>query len=315
MILRIARFALKSLTLVAGLILLLTTAVQLGKRIHRLMLPPAERLLAEADELADISNWRAAEPGFKRAEVMFHQQGNAALELYAKVSQIPAYTESSITPMSEWLAEVEQALSLPAAHDSRTRLRILEIKGQIENNYDATLAYKTWSTVEQMAAEQHNWTLENRAYGEEAIGLFLLGDSGAAKKHAFLGHKKTYLLGDRHGRMRLAALIGAGMVQFKAYEGALTYLDQAISIAKSTPNAAYPSVAITAKIDALRGLKRYSEALALSTEAMQIPERDHLRGHLYQLLETRAPIWKDMGNLPQATRDYAQVFQYARELG
>ncbi len=113
--------------------------------------------------------------------------------------------------------------------------------------------------------------------------------------------------------MRLAALIGAGMVQFNAYEGALTYLDQAISIATSTPNAAYPSVAVTAKIDALRGLKRYGEALALSAEAMRVPEREHLKGH--QILETRAPIWQDMGNLPQATRDYAQAFQYAKELG
>ncbi len=172
MILRIARFALKSLALVAGLILLLATAVQLGKRIHRLMLPPAERLLADADDLADVSNWRAAEPLYKRTEGMFHRQGKAPLELYAKVSQIPAYAESATTPISEWLAEIEQALNEPAARNPRTRLRILEIEGQIENNYDATLAYKTWSAIEQLAAEQHNWTLENRAYGEEAIGLF-----------------------------------------------------------------------------------------------------------------------------------------------
>jgi hypothetical protein len=228
MILRIARFLFKTLTFVTALILLITAAVQIGKRIHRFMLPPAERLLADADDLANIANWRAAEPLYKRAEGMFHQQRNAPLELYAKVSQIPAYAESASTPISEWLGEVKQALNEPAAANPRTRLRILEIEGQIENNYDATLAYKTWSSVEHLAAEQHNWTLENRAYGEEAIGLFLLGDTTGARKHAFLGHKKTYLLGDRYGRMRLAALIGAGMVQFNAYEGALTYLDQAI---------------------------------------------------------------------------------------
>ena len=221
MIHRMVRFVLKSLALTAGCILLLATTVQLGKRIHRFILPPAERILADADDLADISNWRDAEPLYKKAKSIFHQQGNAPLELYAKVSQIPAHTESATTPISEWLAEVDQALTLPAARDPKTHLRILEIKGQIENNYDATLAYKTWAAVEQLAAEQHNWTLENRAYGEEAIGLFLLGDIGAARKHAFLGHKKTYLLGDRYGRMRLAALIGTGMVQFGAYDGAL----------------------------------------------------------------------------------------------
>lgn len=66
-------------------------------------------------------------------------------------------------------------------------------------------------------SEQHNWTVKNRAYGEEAIGLFLLGDTAAARSHAFSGYTKTFLLGDREGRMRLASLIGAGMVQFGAY--------------------------------------------------------------------------------------------------
>ena len=313
--LRIVQFVLRGLAVAAALLLVLALGVNAGKRIHRLLLPLAEKLLADADDLADKSNWRAAEPLYRKAEGIFRTQGNTALELYAHVSQIPAHTESATTRMAEWLAEAERALSLPGAQNPKTRLRILEIEAQIENNYDATLAYKTWSAVEQMASQQHKWTLENRAYGEEAIGLFLLGDIGAARKHAFLGHKKTYLLGDRYGRMRLAALIGTGMVQFKSYDGALKYLDQAISIANSTLNAAYPSVAVAAKIDALRGLKRYSEALALSAEAMRIPERDHLRGHLYQLLETRAPIWKDMGNVEQATRDYAQAFQYAKELG
>ncbi|MBV8708182.1 MAG: hypothetical protein JO028_13420, partial [Acidobacteriaceae bacterium] len=49
----------------------------------------------------------------------------------------------------------DQLLSLPAARDPKAQLRLLEIKGQVENNYDATLAFKTWTTVEQMAAQQH----------------------------------------------------------------------------------------------------------------------------------------------------------------
>jgi hypothetical protein len=164
---------------------------------------------------------------------MLRQQGNAALELYARASQIPAQTETSLQPMSHWLAQVDYLLSLPPARDPKTRLRILEIKGQMENNYDATLAYQTWTKVEQIAAQQHNLTVENRAYGEEAIGLFLLGDTAAARKHAMRGYLKTFLLRDQEGRMRLAALIGAGMVQFGAYQGSLKYLDEAISLAQS----------------------------------------------------------------------------------
>lgn len=48
---------------------------------------------------------------------------------------------------------------------------------------------------------------------------------------------------------------------------------------------------------------------------MRIREQYHLRGRLYQVLETRAHIFEDMGDPRQATRDYGQAVQYARELG
>ena len=246
---------------------------------------------------------------------MFRQEGNPAMELYANASQIPAKTEASTQPLEFWLSEINRDLTLPQAQGPQTRLRLLEVKGQIENNYDATLAYGTWRTVEQLAGEQHQWTVENRAYGEEAIGLFLLGQTTEARKHAFASYGRALVLRDREGRMRLASLIGAGMVQFQVYDDALPFLDSVISTVKATPDAAYPNIAVTAKVDALRGLKRYSEALALCAEAMRVPERDHLKGHLYQILTTRAGIWEDTGDMAKAARDYAQAFEYARQLG
>jgi cytochrome c len=87
----------------------------------------------------------------------------------------------------------------------------------------------------------------------------------------------------------MASLIGSGMVEFKAYENALTYLNEAISISKSMPKAAYPNVAVSAKIDALRGLKRYSEALALCAEAIR--PADHLQ---YLNMNINRPLASDM---------------------
>lgn len=159
---RIARFILKSLALIASLILVLAGTVQLGKRIHRFMLPPAERILAEADALADRSNWRAAKPLYKRAEVMFHQQGNAALELYAKVSQIPAHTESSITPMSEWLAEVEQALSGPAAHDPKLAFEYSKSRARLKTT-------TTPHSLTRLGARWNKWP-RNSTIGLSKIG-------------------------------------------------------------------------------------------------------------------------------------------------
>ena len=145
----------KVLVVAVGIILTAIVVVKTYGWVHWFLLPPAERLLVEADDLADKANWKAAARLYRQAERLFHQGGNAAFELYAKASQIPAQTESSLQPMSEWLAQVDQLLSLPAARDPKAQLRLLEIKSQVENNYDATLAFKTWTTVEQMAAQQH----------------------------------------------------------------------------------------------------------------------------------------------------------------
>jgi len=289
--------------------------VPLNQKLHWIMATPAERLILEADALSRKGNWLRAAPLYKQAQKMFHDQGNASMEIYAQASQIPAQLETAPQPLSFWLAEINRELSLPAAQNPKTQLHLLQIKGQIENNYDAMLAYKTWQRVERLATQQHDWTLQNRAYGEEAIGLFLLGDLSTAKTHAFGSYARALYLRDSEGRARIASLIGAGEVEFKAYNDALSHLNKAISISKSTPDAAYPSVAVTAKIEALRGLKRYPEALSLCAEAMDVPARRHFKGHFYQVLSTRARVRDDMGDLTGATQDYAQAFEYARQLG
>jgi len=311
----ISRAVLALAATVAALVVIVVT-VQIGERIHALLLPPSEKLLRRADELANNGQWLAAAPVYKQAEAWFHQQGNPARELYAKVSQAPAEIESSPRSLSDWLALLNRDLTLPGAADPETRLRIFEIKGQIETNYDAALAHETWVNIRQLALQQHEFQLANRAYGEDAIALFMLGDMAAAKKQIIRAYVAArYVFRDRAGQVRFAALIGTGMAENGQYQDALRYLDEAISLAKKNSGAAHPSVAINAKIEALRGLKRFSEALTLCADAMRIPEQYHLRGRLYQVLETRAHIFEDMGDLRQATRDYGQAVQYARELG
>lgn len=301
--------------ILAALVVIVVT-VQIGKRIRALLLPPSEKLLRRADELANNGEWLAAAPVYKQAEVLFHRQGNPARELYAKVSQAPVEIESSPRSLSDWLAVLNQDLMLPGAADPDTRLRILEIKGQIETNYDAALAHETWGGIRRLALQQHEFQLANRAYGEDAIALYMLGDMAGARKQVVRAYVAArYVFRDRAGQVRFASLIGTGMAENGKYQDALRYLDEAISLAKKNSGAAYPSVAIGAKIEALRGLKRFPEALALCAEAMRIPEQYHLRGRLYQVLETRAHIFEDMRDLRQATRDYGQAVQYARELG
>jgi hypothetical protein len=107
----------------------------------------------------------------------------------------------STQPLDFWIRQVDRDLALPEAQNPKTKLRLFEIRGQLENNYDATLAYNTWRRVEQLAAQQNDWVTRNRAYGEEAIGLFLLGDSASARIHAIRSYVQTsnWILQDRAG--------------------------------------------------------------------------------------------------------------------
>ncbi len=77
---------------------------------------------------------------------------------------------------------------------------------------------------------------------------------------------------------------------------------------------AYPSIAINSKIDALRGLQRYSEALALASEAFAQVQNPSLRGHYYQLYSTRASVYENLNQWDKATADLIQALSYATGL-
>ena len=68
------------------------------------------------------------------------------------MSQIPAQAESA--SLSDTIYALTQDLKKPEAADPETRLRILEVRGMIENNYDASLARQTWSQVAVLARNQ-----------------------------------------------------------------------------------------------------------------------------------------------------------------
>jgi len=109
-------------------------------------------------------------------------------------------------------------------------------------------------------------------------------------------------------------MYGAGLVEMHKYKEALVPLDEAIKVAAKTHGAAYPSIAITAKIEALSGLGEDKEALALASEELQRVSGYHLAGHLYELYQTRAGVYERMGQWDQAVADFGQAVQYAKQL-
>lgn len=301
-----------SLRIVAGLLLAALLSV-VGYQVFRRRDSQApEALLKQADDLSWLNSWIQAEPYYRRAEIGFRSRGESSKALYAQVSEMPAKSESSATIPSQ-IAVLRQDLSLPAARNPETRLRILTILGMLETNYDAGMARTTWAEVENLSLTRHHYLLASRAVGEQGIAAFLLGDITTAKKdvvRAWLVAK----IADPAARVRYASMYGTGLVALHKYKEALGPLNEAIKVAAKTPNMAYPTIAITAKIEALSGLGRYQQALELAHEEMRRVSAYHLAAHLYDLHRTRAEVYEQMNAWNQAIGDYQEAIKYAEQL-
>jgi CHAT domain-containing protein len=271
-----------------------------------------EAILARADQMSWLNGWIAAEPLYRQAELQFAQRHQPSKALYARVSEMPAHSESS-TSVPAQIAQLTNDLALPEAQEPETRLRALTILGMLEVNYDAGMARTTWADVEALALRQHQYLLAARAMGEQGIAAFLLGDIATAKKNVV----KAWMVAkaaDPGAHIRYASMYGAGLVEMHKYKEALGPLNEAIKVAGKTRGAAYPTIAITAKIEALSGLGENKEALVLAGEEMQRVSGYHLAGHLYELYQTRAGVYERMGQWDQAVSDYGQAVQYAKQL-
>jgi CHAT domain-containing protein len=271
-----------------------------------------EALLERADEMSWLNGWIGAEPLYRQAEAQFIQRHQLSKALYACVSEMPAHSESS-TSVPAQIAQLTRDLALPEAQEPETRLRILTILGMLEVNYDSGMAQKTWTDVETLALGQHHYLLASRAIGEQGIAAFLLGDIATAKKkvvRAWMIAKAA----DPGAHIRYASMYGNGLVELHKYKEALGPLDEAIKVAAKTRGAAYPTIAITAKIEALSGLGENKEALALAAEDLRRVDDYHLAGHLFELYQTRAGVYARMGQWDQEVSDYGQAVQYAKQL-
>jgi CHAT domain-containing protein len=287
-------------------------AVAMASRLLLQPPPSPDVALEEADRMAWVNNWIEAEPLYRRAELQFARQHEAAKALYARVSQMPAHMEARSLPDQLWI--LTQDLALPEAKEPQTRLRILLVKGMIETNYDGATARTTWQTIQALAQDQHQFLLAARASGEQGIAAFLLGNIKTARSKVMNAYLVAKYAKDYAAQLRYASVYGAGLVELRKYKESLGPLDEAIEIWRQHPGIAYPNVAVSAKIEALSGLDRNQEALALTEEALRYPRQHGLSGHLYQLLSTRAGVYKRMNRWHNAITDYAAALSEARRI-
>jgi CHAT domain-containing protein len=271
----------------------------------------ARGLLERADILAWNNRWTEATPLYQRAQILFTQQGNAPKALYASVSQIPA-DESVDIPAAIWTLTTD--LTLPAASDPETRLRILTVRGILQTNQDAAQAHATWEEVESLAKRLHHYELATRAVGEQGIAAFLLGDASGARKQVVAAWELSKIERDPVATIRYASAFGAGLVAVGRYKEAMTPLNEAIKIANAHPEVGYPSIAMYTKIDALSGLHRYEEALKLANDCIHRLQGTLSDGQKTQLYVSRGFIDANRGDIKAAIADYSAALRLADQM-
>lgn len=300
--------------IVISLFLVTTGALLLHIRNVRLRLKtPHSGELRAADELAWNNRWIEASSLYEEIEERSRKEGNQAVELYAHVSRFVMRAE--FEPIQPLLNELETDQHLPIASTPQLRLRLRVIEGMLATNYDASVARRVWSRVEEEASSQQEYRLLMRAEGEAGIADFFLGDVRSAKKEVTRAWIAAKYLRDPAARVRYASIYGAGLVELHRFDEALHVLDSAIAVAGSHPEIAYPSIAYNAKIDALRGLHRDQEALRLASVYMERLRSDHLDSHLFQLRLSRGQIFEDLGENRSSESDYSEALSYAHRVG
>jgi CHAT domain-containing protein len=300
-----------SLRIATGLLLAALLSI-VGYQVFLRTSSAPEALLKQADDLSWLNSWIAADPLYRRAELAFLQEHELSKALYARVSQIPAQSESSTT-VPDQLAMLRHDLELPEARDSETRLRILTILGMLETDYDAAMARQTWGEVHELALKHGHYLLASRASGEQGVAAYLLGDLATAKKQVYTAWMIAKAA-DPGAHVRYASLYGTGMVEQHRYREALGPLNEAIRVAAKTRNMAHPTIAVYAKIEALSALGDNQQALSLVTDEMRWASRYHLAGHLFELYHSRAQVFERMGEWDNAIADMQESVRYAKQL-
>lgn len=137
------------------------------------------RLLAEADRLAWLRVWPAAEPLYAQARQAFTARGDGQNALYSEVSQLRGQLPRLAVP--EVSERLESYLDDPVVRaDDRLRLRVLVIKGETDADLDPALSRRSWTQALELAERLGDAGWANRARVELGLAAFLLGDTNTA---------------------------------------------------------------------------------------------------------------------------------------
>lgn len=276
--------------------------------------PDPARLLQEADRLAWLRAWSAAEPLFTQAQKLFAAQGDQRNALYAEVSAFRGQLPRTSVPAAS--ARLEDYLQNPLVQsDDRLRLRVLVIKGETDEDLDPTLAGQSWREALALAEKLGDAAWANRAKGELGLVAFLQGDVGGSVIGLGQAVKVAQSNGDVSSLVRWLTLFGHGYVQLGRPQEALDFYDRALKAAGAVPELQFSVMTYVGKSNALIKLGRVEEADTILTQASEITSKLQARGYQALLLTQRAVIANQQKQPDRALALLGQATALAKAAG
>lgn len=273
-----------------------------------------DQFLREADRLAWLRAWGAAEPKFIQAQKLFAARGDERNALYAEVSAFRgALPRMSVPEASGRLADyLEHPL---VESDDRLRLRVLVIKGETDQDLDPTLAAESWRAAQALAEKLGDAAWANRARGELGLVAFLQGDVGGAVVGLGQALKTAQSNGDVSSLVRWLTLFGHGYVQLGRPAEALEFYDRALAAASAVPEIQFPVMTHVGRANALIELGRLDEADAILARATDVAAKSQARGYQAQLVAQRAQIANARKQPSEALRLLVEARDLAKAAG
>jgi CHAT domain-containing protein len=230
----------------------------------------AADLLAHALHLADLYNWADAAPDFAAAEALFRSAGDGRNALYAHLGRIRANIERDqrgLPEVSSQLANELRDNSLLQA-DKELRMFCLIVKGDIDTEMSTGEMRNDWQGVQELARDLRNQKWQYRALAQLGISAFYDTDLATARTNIGTALEQAMNAHDLAAQVRFLVMFAAGLLHTKEYERAVSYLDNAMKVATTIPDAGYQFTAQEIRVEALIRLKQFDAAQHVADELL-----------------------------------------------
>ncbi len=271
--------------------------------------------LQKALFFADMYNWYEAGPLFQAAEREAISQGDSRSATFAKIGILRATMEQRVLDEVGEIVAEELIKNPLLQSDPELRIFALQVKGDVDFELDASLAKEDWQEVLQVAQRSDNKKWIRRARGELGLAAFVEGDLLTARQQVSTAVIEATLSGDIGSQVRYLGAIGTGFTAMRNFDEGLTRLDQALAIAAKNPNVGYSFPTQEAKIQALSGLGRLPEAMALAREVADEAQRRDKRVKEAQVYLTMGKILLKQEKYTEAEERFRAAVRLCEEGG